>query len=305
MSSLREKLTAGQFAVTAEIVPPATADPARLLAKAEPLAAWVDAINITDGAGARAHLDALTAAGVLVRAGIEPVLQLTCRDRNRIALQSLLLGAAAQGVHNVLVLSGDDPSAGDQPEAKPVFDLDSARLLATARAMRDQQSLPSGRQIEGRIELFLGCADRVIDPSPEWAPRDLLRKIEAGAQFVQTQFCLDADVARRYLERLEMHGVTRRASILIGVAPLASARSARWIRAHLPGAIVPDSVIERLEAAADPKLEGHRMCLSLMDELRRIPGVAGVHLMAPANESALPAILAEFRAGTARAGSHP
>ncbi len=294
--SLREKLAAGQFVITAEVVPPVSADPQALLHKARPLAALADAINITDGAGAHTHLDALTAAGLLVRQGIEPVLQLTCRDRNRIALQSLLLGAAAQGIQNLLMLAGDDPSAGDQPDAKPVFDLGSRSLLETARTMRDRGVLPHGRAIDGRVEFFLGCADLPIDPPPQWQPDNLLRKLDAGAQFVQTQFCMDAEIARHYLERLTEHGITERAAILIGLGPLSSVHSALWMRAHLFGTVIPDPLIERLQAAADAKLEGRRICIELIHAMRAIPGVAGVHLMAPGHDSALPEIIEAFRA---------
>jgi len=293
--SLRSKLAAGQFVITAEVVPPVSADPQALLRKALPLAALADAINITDGAGARAHLDALTAAGLLVREGIEPVLQITCRDRNRIALQSLLLGAAAQGVQNLLALAGDHPSAGDQPDAKAVFDLDSRRLLETARTMRDRSALPHGRDISGKIEFFLGCADIPIDPSPQWRPDDLLRKLDAGAQFVQTQFCMDAQVVRHYLERLEQHGIIERASILIGLGPISSAQSARWMRTHLFGTLIPDALIERLEASSDAGLEGRRICVELMHTMQAIPGVAGVHLMAPSRDSGLPEVIEAFR----------
>ncbi len=237
--SLQDKLAAGQFVITAEVVPPVSADPQALLRKARPLAALADAINITDSAGARAHLDALTAAGMLVRQGIEPVLQLTCRDRNRIALQSTLLGAAAQGIQNLLMLAGDGPSAGDQPDAKAVFDLDSRRLLETARSMRDRGVLPHGRTVDGRFEFFLGCADLPIDPPPQWRPEDLLRKLDAGAQFVQTQFCMDAQIARRYLERLREHGITERAAILIGLGPLSSVHRFLWTL-YLAPCIIPD-----------------------------------------------------------------
>jgi methylenetetrahydrofolate reductase (NADPH) len=294
--SLEGRLRAGRFAVTGEVVPPLSPDPQALLDRTRPLAGLSDAVNITDGASARTHLDALTAAGILVRAGIEPILQLTCRDRNRIALQSLLLGAGAQGVRNILVLAGDDPSAGDQPDAKAVYELDSKRLLATARLMRDQGVLPNGREIHGKSDFFLGCADLPTDPAPAWVPDDLLRKLDAGAQFVQTQFCMDAAIARRYIERLGRHGITERAFILIGLGPLASVRSALWIRTHLFGSIIPDRVIERLEHATDAQLEGRRICLELMHEMQRIPGIAGVHLMAPLNEAALPAVIGEFRA---------
>jgi methylenetetrahydrofolate reductase (NADPH) len=293
--ALERRLRAGEFAITAEITPPLSADPHDLLERALPLRGLADAVNVTDGASARAHLDTLTSAGLLVRHGLEPILQITCRDRNRIALQSLLLGAAAQGITNLLALRGDDPKAGDQPDAKPVFDLDASALLQTAAAMRDRHQLPTGREIKGRIALFLGGADMPLDPAPEWKPSSLLKKIEAGAQFVQTQFCMDAQVLRRYVARLAEHGLTQRVFLIVGIAPLASARSARWIRDKLFGSIIPEPLIARLEAAADPKAEGHRICLELMQEYRSIRGVAGVHLMAPLNESAVPSVIAEFR----------
>ena len=157
--TLQDKLRAGRFVITAEVTPPVSADRKELLAKTAPLKGLADAVNITDGAGARPHLGAVTAAAMLVEAGLEPVLQLTCRDRNRIALQSDLISAAACGVRNLLMLRGDDPSAGDQPDAKPVFDLDPRQLLDTARKLRDTGELPSGRKITGRCEFFLGAAD--------------------------------------------------------------------------------------------------------------------------------------------------
>jgi len=296
--ALERRLRAGEFVITAEITPPLSADPQALLDLALPLRDLADAVNLTDGASARAHLDVLTAASILARAGVEPVMQLTCRDRNRIALQSMLVGAAAQGVRNIMMLRGDSPQAGDQPDAKPVFDLDSNALLATAAAIRDRGQLPHGRVVGGKADFFLGAADSPIDPPAGWVPESLQRKLAAGAQFVQTQFCMDAGVVRRYVERLREHGLTGKLFLLIGLAPLASARSARWIRQHLFGSIIPDALIERLESAADPKLEGQRICIELMQQLQRIEGVAGVHLMAPLNSGALPVVISEFRSAT-------
>jgi methylenetetrahydrofolate reductase (NADPH) len=303
--ALERRLRAGEFVITAEITPPLSADPQDLLDMALPLRGVADAVNVTDGASARAHLDVLTAAAILDRAGLDPVLQLTCRDRNRIALQSMLVGAAAQGLRNILVLRGDNPEAGDQPDAKPVFDLDSNTLLATAAAIRDRGELPHGRAVGGKAEFFLGAADTPIDPPADWKPEGLKRKLKAGAQFVQTQFCLDPGVVRRYIERLGEHQLTEQLFILIGLAPLASARSARWIRQHLYGSVVPEALIERLEGAADQRLEGRRICIELMQQMQQIAGVAGVHLMAPLNTGALPQVISEFRAAassTRRAG---
>jgi len=294
-STLQDKLQANRFVITAEVTPPVSADRAELLAKALPLKGLADAVNITDGAGARPHLGAVTAAAMLVEAGIEPVLQLTCRDRNRIALQSDLLSAAACGVRNLLVLRGDDPSAGDQPDAKPVFDLDPRQLLETARRLRDTGELPSGRKITGHTDFFLGSADNPIDPKPGWVPAALDAKLQAGAQFVQTQFCMDAGVARRYMARLAEHGVAGKLKFLIGVVPLRSAKSARWIKEKLFGAIIPDAMIARLEAATDPAAEGRAICIELVRELADVPHVAGVHIMAPGNDAAVPGIIKAAR----------
>ena len=299
-TTLQGKLRANRFVITAEVTPPVTADRNELLAKALPLKGLADAVNITDGAGARPHLGAVTAAAMLVEAGIEPVLQLTCRDRNRIALQSDLLSAAASGVRNLLMLRGDDPSAGDQPDAKPVFDLDPRQLLETARRLRDAGELPSGRKISGRADFFLGAADNPVDPPPGWQPNGLQAKIDAGAQFVQTQFCMDAGVVRRYMARLAEHGIAGKLAVIVGIAPLRSAKSARWITDKLFGAIIPDAIVTRLERASDPMAEGRSICLDLVAELAEVPHVAGVHVMAPGNDSAVPEIIAQARAGVRR-----
>jgi methylenetetrahydrofolate reductase (NADPH) len=284
---LRSLLQQRRFAITAEVTPPVSADPQRLLEKALPLKGYADAVNVTDAASAKSTMSSVAAAAILVQAGIEPVLQITCRDRNRIALQNDLLGAAALGIRNVLVLTGDDPKLGDQPEAKPVFDLDAKSLIATAVRMREGE-LMNGRKIQGTPDLFLGAADLPVDPAPGWAPKSLEAKIDAGAEFAQTQFCMDVGVVRRYAARLAEHGLTERVGVLIGIAPLASAKSARWMREHLYGTVIPDEVVARMEAAPDPREEGKRICVELLQQLAEIPGVAGAHIMAPLNEAAIP-----------------
>ncbi len=299
-TTLQDKLKAGRFVITAEVTPPVSADRGELLAKALPLKGLADAVNITDGAGARPHLGAVTAAALLVDSGIEPVLQLTCRDRNRIALQSDLLSAAASGIRNLLVLRGDDPSAGDQPDAKAVFDLDPRQLLETARRLRDTGELPSGRKVSGRTDFFLGSADNPLDPQPGWEPKALAAKVAAGAQFVQTQFCMDAGVVRRYLARLEEAGLAGKLKFLIGIVPLRSAKSARWIKEKLFGAIIPDAIIERMECSPDPAAEGRRICIDIVRELSDVPNVAGVHIMAPGNDAAVPDIIVAARDSVAR-----
>jgi methylenetetrahydrofolate reductase (NADPH) len=299
-TTLQAKLHTKRFVITAEVTPPITADRNEFLAKALPLKGLADAVNVTDGAGARPHLGAVTAASMLVEQGVEPILQLTCRDRNRIALQSDLLSAAACGVRNLLVLRGDDPSAGDQPDAKPVFDIDPRQLLETARRLRDSGELPTGRKIFGRADFFLGGADNPIDPPPGWAPKGLQAKIDAGAQFVQTQFCMDAGVVRRYMARLTEHDIAGKLSLIIGIVPLRSAKSARWIKHKLFGATIPDAIVERMERAADPAAEGRRICLDLVAELAEMPHVAGVHIMAPGNDAVVPEIIAAARDSISR-----
>jgi methylenetetrahydrofolate reductase (NADPH) len=299
--TLQDRLRAGQFVMTAEVAPPVSCDAQDLLRKATPLKGVADAVNVTDGAGARAHMSAVAAAAILIGAGIEPILQLTCRDRNRLALQGELMGAAALGVRNLLLLTGDDPKSGDQPETKPVFDLDSKTLMQTARGLRDQGQLPTGRKVGGKAAFFLGAADVPIDPAPQWQPNALLGKAASGAQFVQTQFCMDAGIVRRYLGRLAEAGLTRELSILIGINPLKSAGSAQWMRKHLFGTIIPDAMVARMEQASDPAREGRRICVELIEELSSIPGVAGVHIMAPGNDAAVPEVIAEAR-GRVRTG---
>jgi methylenetetrahydrofolate reductase (NADPH) len=295
--TLQAALAAREFCLTAEVTPPLSCDPADLLAKAEPLADLADAVNVTDGASARAHMDALVAATILLRHGIDPILQITCRDRNRIALQSLLVGAAAAGIRNVLILTGDDPKAGDQPEAKPVFDLDSSALMLTAASIRDRGELPHGRKVAGKAHFFIGCADVPIDPEPGWAPEALRRKLDAGARFVQTQFCMDVSLLKRYLDRLREQAIPlgTEVHLLVGVASLASAKSARWISDNLFGSVIPDAIIRRLEAAADPRSEGQSICMDILRQLADMPGVSGAHIMAPLNEASIPEVIREFR----------
>src|SRR5580692_4554913 len=175
--SFAERVRARRFVMTAEVAPPVSCDAQDLLRKASPLRGLADAVNVTDGAGARAHMSALAAATILLGAGIEPILQITCRDKNRIALQSELMGAAALGVRNILLLTGDDPKAGDQPDTKPVFDVNSSTLIDTARRLRDEGTLPTGRKVDGNAAFFIGAADMPIDPPAGWQPNSLLGKV--------------------------------------------------------------------------------------------------------------------------------
>ncbi len=285
-------LRGGKFVVTAEVAPPVSSDPADLLARALPLKGVATAVNVTDGAGAKAHLSSLVAAHILLQNGIEPIVQMTCRDRNRLALESDLIGAAALGLTNVLMLTGDDPKLGDQPETKPVFDFNSQALMQMAQRMRKEHQLPTGTAIKGPLGFVLGGADTPLDPPQDWTPKSLIAKIEAGCDFVQTQFCMDARIVRNYAKRLMELGVAQRVKILIGVCPIPSARSARWMKEKLFGTIIADDIVDRLDKAADPKTEGKKICAEFLQELAAIPGIAGAHVMAPQNVSAIPEVIA-------------
>lgn len=290
-SKLEAKLRAGVFVVTAESVPPLSADADEIVARAADLKGYADAVNVTESPTARVHVSPLAAAKLMLDAGIEPILQFTTRDRNRLALEADILGAAALGVRNILCLRGDDPSAGEQPETKPVYDIGARELIAIAARMRDRGELPSGRKIASPPALFIGAADTPLDPAPGWEPAGLAAKCASGADFVQTQFCFDAGVIARYIARLGEAGLIERLYVIVGTGPIPSAKSARWMQKNLPGVEVPDAVIARLDGARDERAEGRRICIELMQALKEIPGVAGVHLMAPGMREDLPSII--------------
>jgi len=294
MTDFASALASGRFVLTAEVTPPLSLSPLPLIEKVRPLAGLADAVNVTDSASARAAMDPVAAAAIMLGAGVEPIVQLTCRDRNRIALQGAIVGAAALGVRAFLFLGGDKPEAGDQPEAKGVFCIGSAELVRTAAGI-GAGHLPSGRAIADHAALLPGVADCPIDPPDGWQPVGLLAKIEAGAVFAQTQFCMDVGIVRRYAARLREAGVPDDFRLIVGVAPLASAKSAAWIRDNLFGAIIPDSIVARLEAAADPRAEGAAICADLIAELADVEGVAGAHVMAPLNERAVPGVMERAR----------
>jgi methylenetetrahydrofolate reductase (NADPH) len=292
-SQLARSFARGTFTMTAEVTPPVATDASAFAARAGELRGLATAVNVTDGAGARAHLSTVVASHALIEAGIEPIMQMVCRDRNRLALQSDLLGAMALGVRNILILGGDDPKVGDQPESKGVFDLDGRTFLAMVARMRAERKLPPGTAIEGPFDLTIGAADIPVDPPEEWDAAGLKAKAAGGANFIQTQFCMDIGRVRRYAHRLCALGVAQRLPILIGVAPIASVRSARWMRERLWGTVIPDSIVERLEGAADARAEGKRICVELLQQLAEIPGIAGAHIMAPLNASAIPEVIAQ------------
>ena len=289
--NLERVLAAGGFAVTCETSPTATTDLAPLLDRVAPLRGVADAVNVTDGATAKAHVSSLVLAGAMMQQGIQPVLQFTVRDRNVIALQGDLLGAGALGIPNILCLTGDDPKKGEEPTATTVFDLDSAGLMRLARRMRDEALLNAGREIKAPPKLFIGCADAPMVPKAGWAPKSLRSKIEAGADFAQTQYCFDLETAKLYFGRLADFGITGNLPFLVGIGPLASLRQARWMDENLFGVSIPDAILKRLEDADDEREEGKKICAELIQQLREVPGVRGVHLMAPRQEAAMAEVI--------------
>ncbi|HEX3500472.1 MAG TPA: methylenetetrahydrofolate reductase [Stellaceae bacterium] len=284
-------LRAGGFAVTAELAPPDSADPEDVFARARIFDGHVDAINATDGSGANCHMSSVAVCALLTRIGYSPVMQISCRDRNRIAIQGDILGGAAMGVANVLCLTGDGVQAGDHPQAKPVFDLDGISLLETARRLRDAGQFESGRALTSRPQMFLGAAENPFAPPYDWRPLRLAKKIAAGAQFIQTQYCFDIPMLRDFMARLDDLGLTDAVFILVGVGPLPSARTAEWLRRHVAGVHIPDAVVARLAGAAKPRAEGRKLCVELIQELRDIKGVNGVHVMAYRQEEAVAEVI--------------
>jgi methylenetetrahydrofolate reductase (NADPH) len=292
-SRLERVLREGRFAVTAELNPPDSADPADVFEAARPLGEVADALNATDASGANCHMSSIGICSLLTRAGYGTVYQISCRDRNRIAIQGDVLGAAAMGVRNVLCLTGDGVGVGDQPGAKPVFDFDSLSLLRTIRTMRDNQVFLSGRKITRPPRMFLGAAENPCIEPYEWRPERLAKKVDAGAEFIQTNYIFDIPLFEKFMARVRDLGLDKRVFILAGVGPLASGKAARWMRANVPGIHIPDAVIERMEKAAKPGEEGKKLCIELIQQIRQIAGVAGVHVMAYRREHQVSEIILE------------
>ncbi|AMV73049.1 5,10-methylenetetrahydrofolate reductase [Desulfuromonas sp. DDH964] len=283
MSLLQQQLAAGSFVVTAEIAPPKGCDVGEALAKAQQLSG-VTAINVTDNQGANMRLSPLALAGMLVREGFEPILQLTCRDRNRMALQADLLGAAALGIENLLLLSGDHARFGDHPQARAVFDLDSVQLLQVADGLARGSDM-AGKALRGTPRFFAGAA-----VTPEAEPFELMfqkfdKKIKNGARFFQTQAVFDTYRLKTFMAAARPLGVP----VLLGVLLLKSARMARFLNDHIPGVRVPERLIARLEGAADPRAEGVAIARELVAAARA--ECQGVHLMTLGGEELIPEIL--------------
>jgi len=292
-ASLEQACRSGRFVLTVEVAPPDSADPAALLARASRFAGLVDAINITDGAGGNCHMSSVAASAILAAGGLAPVYQIACRDRNRIAIQGDVLGAAALGVKNILCLTGDDVSQGDHPQAKPVFDLDAVSLLRITRGMCDRGEYASGRKLDVAPSLFIGATANPFVPPYQDRILNLEKKVDAGAQFIQTQFCFDLPLLEDFMREVRRRELHRRASIIVGVGTLGSARALAWMAEHVPGIHIPATMLQRIAAASDQKAEAKRICIETIQAIAAIEGVAGVHVMGHKNEDTLAEIIVE------------
>ncbi len=292
-SHLQEVLEGAHFAVTAECGPPKGADPQTLREKAQALKGYVDAVNVTDNQTAVVRLCSLASCAILKQMGLDPVLQMTTRDRNRIALQSDLLGASALGIGNVLCLSGDHVSFGSEPQALGVFDLDSIQLLYTARLMRDQGKFLGGEALSDPPRLFLGAVENPFADPLSFRAKRLAKKVAAGAQFIQTQCVYNLERFEEWMKQVRDLGLQEKTHILAGVTPLKSARMARYMKERVAGMDLPDPLLERMERTPAPKQreEGLRIALETIEALRNIPGVRGIHIMAIEWEEAVPVLV--------------
>jgi 5,10-methylenetetrahydrofolate reductase len=292
-SHLHRLLQAGEFVVTAELQTSDSSDPARIVELAGTLRGRVDAVNCTDNSAAHAHIAAMAAARLLLDQGVEPVMQMVCRDRNRLALQADLLGAAALGVRNIVCMTGDDVSAGDHPETKPIYDLDSVQLIRMAKIMRDDGTYLSGRALTDPPSVLIGAVENPFAPPLEFRPMRLGTKIEAGAEFVQTQICFNLDKLRVFMARCGDLGLLDHVWVIAGVFVPSSAAGARYLRDQVPGLDVPKHVIERMEATPREaqKEEGVRIALEIVEAVREIPGISGIHVMTINHEEAIPRVV--------------
>ncbi|MHB1414166.1 MAG: methylenetetrahydrofolate reductase [Chloroflexota bacterium] len=279
-SNLEKVLGSGKFAVTAELGPPKGTGVKSILRKAEQLKLAVDAVNITDNQTAITRMCSLAVSNLVQQAGVEPVMQITCRDRNRLAIQSDVLGAVALGIRNILCLSGDHQRFGNHPQAKNVYDLDSIQLIQILHGMRENKKFASGDDFSGEAPLFLGGAANPYGDPYEFRVVRLGKKARAGADFIQTQAIFDVAKFERWMRDVRERELDKKVHILAGVIPVKSVAMARYMRDYVSGVSVPDEIVTRLEKAENVKEEGVKICLETIDQLRDIPGVHGIHIMA-------------------------
>ncbi len=290
-SNLEKVLEDGKFAVTAEIGPPQSANPEPLVHHAKMLKGYAEAFNLTDNQTAVVRLSSIAAAAIIMKEGVEPVIQMTCRDRNRIALQSDLLGASAIGVRNVLCLTGDHQTFGNEKCAKSVFDFDSISELYTFDKLRTEGLQSGGNKITDLPKVYLGCAENPFATPYEFRGMRLAKKVSAGADFVQTQAIFDMDMFETWMDEIRSRGLDKKTHILAGVIPMKTAGAARYMKNKVPGMIVPNSIIDRMKKASDPKEEGIELCVEQIETLKNMKGVHGVHIMAVMWEEIVPRIV--------------
>lgn len=292
-SNLEQVLESGQFAVTAEVGPPKGTSRKNIERKAESLRGAVDAINVTDNQTAITRVCSLASCSIIKQMGLEPVMQIVCRDRNRIAIQSDVLGAVALGIKNILCLSGDHQKFGNHPTAKNVYDLDSMNLIAALRRMRDEKKFVSGDDMSGEAPLFIGAAANPFGDPFEFRVVRLGKKVRAGANFIQTQGVFDMERFKRFMEMAVERGLDRQTHIMAGIIPMRSAKMAVYMRDEVAGMTMPDEIVARMEGAADAKKEGLKICLETIQQVREIPGVHGIHIMAVGWEDMVATIVQE------------
>ncbi len=295
-SGLEQILRAGQFAVTTEVGPPKSADAGVILKKAGQLRGYADAFNVTDNQTAIARMSSVAGARLLFEQGLEPVLQMTCRDRNRIAMQADLLGAHALGIRNVLCLTGDHVFGGNHPQARKVYDLDSVNLIAMVRGMTAGK-FECGEDLKPAPDFFIGAVENPFAPPYEFRPHRLKKKAEAGARFIQTQMIFNVARFKEFMARVSDLGVDKQLFILAGVGPLKSPGMARYMRDNVAGCEVPDELVKRMEKTPKERwrTEGMALCVEIIEQMREIPGVAGVHIMSIEWEEAVPQIVEQAR----------
>jgi methylenetetrahydrofolate reductase (NADPH) len=281
-SNVERILESGGFVVTSECGPPRGADPEVIRKKGNLLKGVVDAVNVTDNQTSVVRMSSLASCILLKEMGFDPILQMVCRDRNRIAIQSDMLGAAALGIHNVLCLSGDHQKFGDHPKAKNVFDMDSIQMIQTVKTMRDEGRFVGGEEVKGRPMLFIGAAENPFADPFEIRAARLHKKVKAGVEFIQTQCIYNLERFERWMTMVRDRGLHEKVAILAGVTPLKSVGMARYMKNQVPGMDVPDEVIERMKAVPKEKQAetGIQICVETIQRLKEIPGVRGVHIMA-------------------------
>ncbi len=290
-TNLEKVLESGRFAVTAEAGPPKGTSPAVIQRKGDLLRPCCDAVNVTDNQTAIVRMSSLAGCTLLKQLGIDPVMQMVCRDRNRIAIQSDVLGAVALGIGNILCLSGDHQKFGNHPTAKNVFDIDSIQLIQTLKNMRDEKKFLCGEEVSGEVSLFIGAvANPYADPF-EFRVVRLAKKVKAGADFIQTQAIYDVAKFAKWMEMVTERGLDKQVHILAGVIPIRSAGMARYMRDYVSGVSVPDEIVTRMEDAKNAREEGVRIVLEIIEQLKEIPGVHGIHIMAVGWEDIVPEII--------------